>query len=71
MTDLYITITDENNDVLRKVNIYYDGSDSQTTNEIADDIIEAYDGAKDITGDINEWFDALDFNDTIEGPLND
>lgn len=54
MTDLYITITDENNDVLRKVNIYYDGSDSQTANEIADDIIEDYDGAKDITGDIND-----------------
>lgn len=51
MTDLYITITDENNDVLRKVNIWADGSDSQTANEIANDIVEAYDGAKDITGD--------------------
>jgi hypothetical protein len=51
MTDIYVTITDENNDVLRKVNIWRDGSDSQTANEIADGIIESYDGAEDIAGE--------------------
>lgn len=50
MTDIYITITDENNDVLRKVNIYFDGSDSETANEIADNIIKSYAGAVNFKG---------------------
>lgn len=52
--DLTITITDENSDVLRKINIYTDGSDSEATEEICEDILRWYDGAKDITGERDE-----------------
>ena len=45
--DLYITITDENDDILRKVNIWQDGSDREGANEIAEWILEEYDGARD------------------------
>mgnify|MGYP001822336566 CR=1 FL=1 len=47
--DLYITITDENDDILAKVNIWQDGSDSEMAEEIRHFLIENYDGAKDIT----------------------
>ena len=50
MTDIYITITDENMDVLRVVNIYFDGSDSETANEIADNIIKSHAGAVNFEG---------------------
>ena len=46
--DLYITITDENDDILRKVNIWQDGSDSEGADEIAEWILEEYDGARDV-----------------------
>lgn len=47
--DLYITITDENGDSLRRVNIWQDGSDREGADEIADWVLEEYDGAKDVT----------------------
>lgn len=58
--DLYITITDENGDILRCVNIYQDGSDSEVANEIANDLLNDFDGAKEcersilkLSGNIN------------------
>ena len=49
--DLYITITDENGDVLRRINIWQDGSDSQGAEEIGDWLLDEYDGARDVTED--------------------
>lgn len=44
--DLWITITDENNDVLNCVNIYQDGSDFEGAEEIIEWLLENYDGAR-------------------------
>jgi len=48
MADITITITDENGVILRSVEIYEDGSDSEFSNEIADEIIDNYDSAREI-----------------------
>lgn len=45
--DLHITITDENGDQLRSVNIWMDGSDAEGADEIADWILLEYDGARE------------------------
>jgi len=45
--DLYIRISDENGDVLRCINIYEDGSDSEAANEIADDLLRDFNGARE------------------------
>lgn len=51
--DVYICITDENGDCLSAVNIYADGSDSELSDELTQDILLLYDGAKLIDqGDI-------------------
>jgi hypothetical protein len=62
--DLYITISDENGDVLRDINIYRDGSDSEGADNIINMIREAYaddddddyedDGQPD---EMQEWHD--------------
>jgi hypothetical protein len=51
--DLYITITDENGDELRKVNVWQDGSDSEGANQIADWVLKTYDGAQEEKVDDN------------------
>ena len=40
--DLYISITDENGDVLQDVNIYCDGSDSEGADNIVKMVTDAY-----------------------------
>jgi hypothetical protein len=48
MTDIYITITDKDNRVLRRVTIWEDGSDREYSDEIADEILEDFDGAREV-----------------------
>jgi len=42
MTDIYITITDEDGKCLRSLNIYCDGSDSEEAGKIEEAIIDLY-----------------------------
>jgi hypothetical protein len=49
MTDLHIIIIDENNDILRKFEIYQDGSDSETVEEIVKMLGEKYESLSELT----------------------
>lgn len=44
--DLYIVITDENGKRLRAINIWENGDDSEAADEIAEDLLKGYDGAR-------------------------
>lgn len=51
MTDLHIKITDENGMMLQHINVYEDGSDAEYAGEIARELLDAYDGARDVYDD--------------------
>lgn len=48
MTDLYITITDENHEVLKMLEIYEDGSDSETVDKIEKLLGEEFESLSEI-----------------------
>ena len=48
MTDLYITISDEDDRVLRRINILEDGSDKDNSDLIADGILKEFKGAEEL-----------------------
>lgn len=48
MTDLHILFIDENNDILRELEIYEDGSDSETVEEITEMLGEKYESLSEL-----------------------
>ena len=48
MTDLYITITDENHEVLKMLEIYEDGSDSEACEKITKVLGEEFESLSEI-----------------------
>lgn len=66
--DLTVTIADENNDVLKTINLYQDGSDSEEAHYIADLLQRAYPEAQITIDDVE--VEAV-IEDEIDGTPSD